>query len=85
MLSIRYSPFKIISYISKMSTKINSIIATMIYVMVQRFFVFWDDCGLIWLGIINKRVQTTMYNPPIIPFRYFEQYNNNNIKQNVVA
>ena len=85
MLSIRYSTFKIISYISKMSTKINSIIATMIYVMVQRFFVFWDDCGLIWLGIINKRVQTTIYNPPPIPFRYFEQYNNNNIKQNVVA
>lgn len=42
-----------------MNTKSNSIIATMIYVMVQRFFVFWDDCGLIWLGIINKRVQTT--------------------------
>ena len=53
--------------------------------MVQCFFVFWDDCGLIWLGIINKRVQTTIYNPPPIPFRYFEQYNNNNIKQNVVA
>lgn len=53
--------------------------------MVQRFFVFWDDCGLIWLGIINKRVQTTIYNPPVIPFRYFEQYNNNNIKQYVVA
>lgn len=53
--------------------------------MVQRFFAFWDDCGLIWLGIINKRVQTTIYNPPVIPFRYFEQYNNNNIKQFVVA
>lgn len=54
--------------------------------MVQRFFVFWDDCGLIWLGIINKRVQTTIYNPPVIPFRNFEQYNNNNnIKQFVVA
>lgn len=53
--------------------------------MVQRFFVFWDDCGLIWLGIINKRVQTTIYKPPVIPFRYFEQYNNNNIKQCVVA
>ena len=53
--------------------------------MVQRFFVFGDECGLIWLGIINKRVQTTIYNPPAIPFRYFEQYNNNNIKQYVVA
>lgn len=68
-----------------MNTKSNSIIATMIYVMVQRFFVFGDDCGLIWLGIINKRVQTTIYNPPAIPIRYFEQYNNNNIKQYVVA
>lgn len=68
-----------------MNTKSNSIIATMIYVMVQRFFAFWDDCGLIWLGIINKRVQTTIYNPQVIPFRYFEQYNNNNIKQYVVA
>lgn len=67
-----------------MNTKSNSIIATIIYVMVQRFFVFWDDCGLIWLGIINKRVQTTIYKP-VIPFRYFEQYNNNNIKQYVVA
>ena len=74
-----------ISYMYLMNTKSNSIIATIIYVMVQRFFVFWDDCGLIWLGIINKRVQTTIYNPPPIPFRYFEQYNNNNIKQNVVA
>lgn len=53
--------------------------------MVQRFFVFWDDRGLIWLGTINKRVQTTIYNPPVIPFRYFEQNNNNNIKQCVVA
>ena len=74
-----------ISYIYLMNTKSNSIIATMIYVMVQRFFAFWDDCGLIWLGIINKRVQTTIYNPQVIPFRYFEQYNNNNIKQYVVA
>lgn len=68
-----------------MNTKSNSIIATMIYVMVQRFFIFWDDCGLIWLGIINKRVQTTIYHAPVIPFRYFEQYNNNNIKQFVIA
>lgn len=68
-----------------MNTKSNSIIATMIYVMVQRFFAFWDDCGLIWLGIINKRVQTTIYKPSVIPFRYFEQYNNNNIKQFVIA
>lgn len=74
-----------ISYIYLMNTKSNSIIATMIYVMVQRFFVFLDDCGLIWLGIINKRVQTTIYNPPVIPFGCFEQYNNNNIKQYVVA
>ena len=62
-----------ISYMYLMNTKSNSIIATMIYVMVQRFFAFWDDCGLIWLGIINKRVQTTIYKPPVIPFRYFEQ------------
>ena len=74
-----------ISYMYLMNTKSNSIIATMIYVMVQRFFVFGDDCGLIWLGIINKRVQTTIYNPTAIPFRYFELYNYNNIKQYVVA
>lgn len=74
-----------ISYMYLMNTKSNSIIATMIYVMVQRFFAFWDDCGLIWLGIINKRVQTTIYKPPVIPFRYFEIYNNNNIKQFIIA